>query len=154
MQAEQYLRACFSIHSFFSLSSFFLNVFAETLICILNWNQTRLYKSQAFIQYIFSRSFFLPVSLLLTCSPVFFPMQNSKQLANLFFISHICFATTCKVCWRRILMTRAWWELNVWSSKRFAHHSIRQSNRSPAPALWNDDNREREINPMVRKTLV
>lgn len=39
----------------FFLSSFFLNVFAEALICILNWNQTRLYKSQAFIQYIFSQ---------------------------------------------------------------------------------------------------
>lgn len=54
-------------------------------------------------------------------------MWDSKLL-QIYFIFYICWSPACKSCWRRIKMTAAWWELNVWSSKQFAHQSKRQSN--------------------------
>lgn len=53
-------------------------------------------------------------------------MWDSKLL-QIYFIFCICWSPACKSCWRRIKMSAAWWELNVWSSKQFAHQSKRQS---------------------------
>lgn len=139
-------RLVFPFIHFLSFFSFFANVFSWDLNLHVE-PKSKIEKenvSHSYSIYIFSSPSFPPSLFCTLALPSFFFWCKIQSILQIYFLSSaFAFAAACKMCWRRILMTSAWWELNVWSSKRFAHHSSRQSNSSSASTLRDADNGER-----------